>query len=106
MNFFPLCTARVWPTMSGVMVDLRDQVLTTFLSNLRLRSSIFLRRGSSTKGPLLTERAIVRLRYLRRRTIITSVRGLFRVFLPLVCRPQGLTEGRPPEVLPSPPPCG
>src|SRR5436309_7498216 len=27
MNLFPLCTARVWPTKSGVMVERRDQVL-------------------------------------------------------------------------------
>src|ERR1700687_922588 len=24
MNFFPLCTAMVWPTISGMMVDRRD----------------------------------------------------------------------------------
>ena len=32
MNFFPLCTAIVWPTISGITVDRRDQVLMTFFS--------------------------------------------------------------------------
>ena len=41
MNFLPLCTARVCPTMSGITVERRDQVLTTFLSKRLLRSSIF-----------------------------------------------------------------
>jgi hypothetical protein len=41
MNFLPLCTAKVCPTMSGMTVDRRDQVLTTFLSKRLLRSSIF-----------------------------------------------------------------
>ena len=31
---------------------------------------------------------------------------LRRVFKPFVGFPQGVTEGRPPDVLPSPPPCG
>ena len=31
MNFLPLCTASVWPTISGITVDRRDQVLMTFL---------------------------------------------------------------------------
>src|SRR5215813_9186345 len=35
-----------------------------------------------------------------------SVALLCRVFLPLVGLPQGVTGWRPPEVLPSPPPCG
>ena len=32
MNFFPLCTASVCPTNSGMTVERRDQVLMTFLS--------------------------------------------------------------------------
>src|SRR4051812_48185207 len=43
-NFFPLCTANVWPTKSGGMVERRDQVLMTLRWLLRLRSSTFLRR--------------------------------------------------------------
>ena len=58
MNFRPLCTAIVWPTMSGTTVERRDQVLMTFFSRVALRAATFLRRCSSMKGPFLTERAI------------------------------------------------
>src|SRR5262249_29307136 len=44
--------------------------------------------------------------YLRRRTINLPVRLLRRVLYPFVGTPQGVTGWRPPEVLPSPPPCG
>ena len=30
MNFLPLCTASVWPTNSGGIVERRDHVLSTF----------------------------------------------------------------------------
>src|SRR5438270_7412499 len=43
---------------------------------------------------------------LRRFTIMLSVRLLLRVLYPRVGCPQGVTGWRPPEVLPSPPPCG
>src|SRR5882757_2960987 len=43
---------------------------------------------------------------LRRLTMKTSVRLLLRVLYPRVGWPQGVTGWRPPEVLPSPPPCG
>ena len=33
MNFFPLCTASVCPTISGTTVERRDQVLMTFFSD-------------------------------------------------------------------------
>src|SRR4051812_39744432 len=42
----------------------------------------------------------------RRRTMSRSVFLLLRVFLPLVGLPHGVTGWRPPEVRPSPPPCG
>src|ERR1700678_640080 len=32
INFLPLCTAMVWPTISGTMVERRDQVRRTFFS--------------------------------------------------------------------------
>src|ERR1022692_3455908 len=44
--------------------------------------------------------------FVRRFTINLSVRLLFRVLYPRVGWPQGVTGCRPPEVLPSPPPCG
>src|SRR5271168_1995227 len=44
--------------------------------------------------------------FVRRFTIYVSVRLLFRVLYPRVGCPQGVTGCLPPEVLPSPPPCG
>ena len=35
MNFLPLCTAMVCPTISGITVERRDQVLMTFFSFAR-----------------------------------------------------------------------
>src|SRR5215467_9582248 len=58
MNFFPLCTASVWPTISGTTVERRDQVLMTFFSAPRFIISTFSRRCVSTNGPFLTERPI------------------------------------------------
>src|ERR687898_1065396 len=46
------------------------------------------------------------LRSWRLDTMNLSVRLFERVFLPLVGMPQGVTGWRPPEVRPSPPPCG
>src|SRR5882672_7735486 len=43
---------------------------------------------------------------LRRRMMYLSVALFLRVFLPLVGLPHGVTGWRPPEVRPSPPPCG
>ena len=58
MNFLPLCTASVWPTISGITVDRRDQVLMTFFSDPRFITSIFSRSGVSTNGPFFSERLI------------------------------------------------
>src|ERR1700737_2849247 len=62
MNFLPLCTAMVWPIISGTIVERRDQVFTTFFSLRVFRPSTFSRRWPSTKGPFFSERAIS-LRY-------------------------------------------
>ena len=55
MNFFPLCTASVWPTISGITVDRRDQVLMTFFSPPRFIASTFSSSGTSTKGPFFSD---------------------------------------------------
>ena len=55
MNFFPLCTASVCPTISGITVDRRDHVLMTFFSAPRFITSIFSRSEVSTKGPFLSD---------------------------------------------------
>src|ERR1700686_764850 len=59
MNLRPLCTAKVWPTRSGMMVERRDHVFTTFFALVRFISSTFLVRCLSMNGPFLTERDIV-----------------------------------------------
>jgi len=56
MNFLPLCTAIVTPTISGMMVERRDQVLITFLSLTGSHRQNLLRRGESMNGPFLRER--------------------------------------------------
>src|SRR5512136_591752 len=108
MNFFPLCTARVWPTNSGRMVDLRDHVLNIFLSPDVFMASIFLLRLASTKGPFLTDLGTapsVYLLFVRLEMMNLLVALFFLVFLPSG-RPQGEHPGRPPEDFPSPPPSG
>src|SRR5688500_16036464 len=55
MNFRPLCTAIVCPTISGMTVERRDQVLMTFLSPPRFITSIFSSSGTSTKGPFFSD---------------------------------------------------
>src|SRR5215510_14200063 len=98
----------VWPTISGMIVERRDQVLMTFFSLLALRPSTFFRRWSSTNGPFFRLRgmAYLRPRPVRRRRTMSFWDGLFLSRV----RPSGLPHGdtgwRPPEVLPSPPPWG
>src|SRR4030042_2066250 len=58
INFFPLWTANVNPTISGIVVDRLDQVLITFPSFVLRASSTFFIKWESTKGPFLIERAI------------------------------------------------
>src|SRR5215467_4959187 len=94
MNLRPLCTAMVWPTKSGWMVERRDQVRRTFLSFVWFMTLIFVIRWSSIKGPFFVERAICKLRVLyllRRLTMKASVRLLLRVLYPRVGWPQGVT---------------
>src|SRR5271154_7569878 len=52
----PLCTAMVRPTMSGMTIERRDQVLIGRRSFLPLAVCTFLARCRSTKGPFLRER--------------------------------------------------
>src|SRR5207247_10633795 len=109
MNWLPLCTASVWPTNSGRIVQRRAQVLSTRLSPLRLSPSILRTRDSTTYGPFLIERAMVRLSpryFVRRRRMNALLSFRRRVFRPLVFLPHGVVGWRPPELLPSPPPIG
>src|SRR5215813_11994171 len=58
MNMLPLCTASVWPTNSGEMVQRRAHVFITRFSFDRFMASTFFRSFASTYGPFLTERLI------------------------------------------------
>src|SRR6201997_2830183 len=58
MNFLPLCTAIVWPTISGMMVERRDQVRSTFFSLRAFMASTLTSRWLSMNGPFFVERAI------------------------------------------------
>src|SRR4030043_2242452 len=58
IKFFPLWTANVNPTISGIVVDRLDQVLITFVSFVFRASSTFFIKWESAKGPFLIDRAI------------------------------------------------
>src|ERR1035437_6047053 len=56
MNFFPLWTASVCPTMSGRIVERRDPVFTTRFYPAAFFAVLFLTSGVSTHGPFFVER--------------------------------------------------
>src|ERR1700743_2897822 len=90
-------------------MDRRDQVLITVLVPFSFCTSTFFIRWSSTKGPFLRLRGIETAPYrlfLPRRRLISRSLGLFSWRVRPSGLPHGLTGWRPPEVLPSPPPCG
>src|SRR5215475_5711423 len=98
-NLRPLWTANVRPTASGTMVERRDQVLMTFFELVALAAWIFSIKWPSTNGPFLMLRGIIDQPFVpRRRTIIESVRLLFRVFKPFASWPHGEHGCRPPLV--------
>src|SRR5579875_825913 len=55
----PSCTAIVWPTMSGMIVERRDHVLMTRFSRLALSASTLRSRCSSTNGPFFRLRGML-----------------------------------------------
>src|ERR1700727_2917129 len=105
----PSCTAIVWPSIAGTIIERRDHVLITFLVPLSFCTSTFFIRWSSTNGPFFRLRGIVRCSYrffLPRRREISWSLGLCAWRVRPSGWPHGLTGCRPPEVLPSPPPSG
>src|SRR6187397_1369594 len=75
----PSCTAIVWPTISGMIVERRDQVLMTFFSLLAFRPSTFFRRWSATDDELLGRLGLVAgatLGLAPRRHGMAATRGL------------------------------
>src|ERR1041385_4834170 len=111
MNLFPLCTANVWPTNSGVIIDLRDQVLIACFLPPVFIATIFFSRCGSTKGPFFSERAIyfflLLINYFLRLSRIYLFEAFLseRVFNPFAFVPF-LERGCPPDARPSPPPIG
>src|SRR6185436_16156805 len=76
----PLWMAIVRPTMSGTIIERRDQVLIGRRSFVALAFATFCNRWLSTYGPFLIERDMLLLYFCRRsRTIIARVRLFFRV---------------------------
>src|SRR4029453_11388544 len=104
----PSCTAIVCPTISGKIVEARDQVRIIRLSPAAFIDSMRLKSRSLTNGPFLDDLGIYLLSLPRRRprTINLSDSLCFgRVRFPIVGTPHGVT-GWWPFDLPSPPPCG
>src|SRR5690348_2491498 len=59
MNLWPLCTAKVSATISGVIVERRDQVRMICFSPEARAASIFFFRWSSRNGPFFSDLAIL-----------------------------------------------
>src|ERR1700737_2166156 len=55
LKIFPLCTRKVWPTKSGVIIERRDQVLIGFFATPLLIFSIFSTSFTSTNGPFFSD---------------------------------------------------
>src|SRR5690349_19850839 len=98
----------VSPTICGITVEARDQVLITVFWPERVIASTFFCRLSWMYGPFFVERDIRAYPYrVRLRTMNLSVDLLLRVRLPSAGLPHGVFgPGRPTGDLPSPPPCG
>src|SRR5262245_27870865 len=96
----------VCPTNSGRMVERRDHVRITFFSLAAVSTAILASRWVSVNGPFFTDLPIPYLFLLLCVRIHLSFPLLLRVLKPRVGWPHGVTGCRPPEVLPSPPPCG
>ena len=58
LNILPLCTLKVRPTKSGVIIERRDQVLIGVLDLASFAFMIFSSKWSSMNGPFLIERPI------------------------------------------------
>src|ERR1051326_2354582 len=63
-KILPLCTLKVIPTKSGVIIERLDQVLIGALDLVSFAFWIFSCRCKSTNGPFLMERPITKIDYL------------------------------------------
>src|SRR6187551_242619 len=82
LKTLPLCTVKVSPTKSGVIIDRRDQVLIGVLDFVSLAFWILSSRWKSTNGPFLIERPIVQsLAEFHRATVAAHQDKAVRVLL-------------------------
>jgi len=96
----------VCPTISGTIVERRDQVRTTFFSPRRFISTTRTIKWSSTNGPFLIDLGTVYPRPFPRRRTMSLLDALFFLRVRPSFFPHGEVGWRPPELLPSPPPSG
>src|SRR5258706_13399415 len=102
----PSWTAIVWPTIAGVIMEARDQVLTTFFSFLEFSIAIFSWSAFCTKGPFFRLLPIAYFLFFAGLMTNRSERGLRRVLSPMAGLPHGVCAMPPTGDLASPPPCG
>src|ERR1700730_4054123 len=95
LKILPLCTRKVCPTKSGVIIERRDHVFIGFFEAPVLIFSIFPRSFTSTNGPFFIDLAIgyfVFFLLFRRSTMKESLGLCLRRLLnPFASWPQGLT---------------
>jgi ribosomal protein L23 len=93
-------------TICGIMVERRDQVLSTFFCPVSFIFSTLLKSLASQYGPFLSDLVNSKTSfYFRLRTIILSEGFFRRVLPPMAILPQGETGYlRPTGARPSPPP--
>src|SRR5262245_60550391 len=90
----PSCTPMVRPTISGMMVEARDQVRMTVRVFVRFTISTFFMSLGSMNGPFLIDRDMAYDFFLRRTMYLSDGFVRPRVRLPRVGLPHGdLGEG-------------
>src|SRR5438876_6987545 len=72
LKILPLCTLKVMPTKSGVIIERRDQVLIGVLDLVSLALTIFSCKWPSTNGPFLIERPIFQMSLVLHRPAIAA----------------------------------
>ena len=97
---------KLKPTNSGIIVDFLDQVLMGATLDCPFNFSTFLSKLGSTNGPFHTDLDINYFLFFFLEIINLFVLLFFLVFKPFADCPHGETGLLPPDVLPSPPPCG
>src|SRR6266404_3472876 len=105
----PLCTAMVKPTISGMTMERRDQVLIGRRSFFWLAVCTFLARCKSTNGPFFSERGTDNSPVLQSFVLATLNDHAVSTLVVTRLLTLGLQAPRAHRMgvaLPSPPPCG